>query len=108
MKIDYHPTTANSAQLTVTRTDKRLTPQGYVSAVNILNLGYRRQLLADWTAVMTVSDLFNGQRFHRYATSPLFTEQYTRFIRGRIVYLGFVYSFGSVKKEKQANFDYDQ
>jgi outer membrane receptor for ferrienterochelin and colicin len=108
LKLDYRPTAADSAQVTATRTDKRLTPQGYVSAINIVNLGYKRQLQPDLTLVMTVSDLFNGQRFHRYAVAPQFTEQYTRFIRGRIAYVGFVYTFGSARKEKQANFDYDQ
>jgi hypothetical protein len=38
VKLDYRPTAADSAQLTVTRTDKRLTPQGYVSAINLVNM----------------------------------------------------------------------
>jgi len=40
LKLDYRPTAADSAQISVTRTDKRLTPQGYVNAINIVNLGY--------------------------------------------------------------------
>ena len=35
-KLDYHPTAADSAQIIFSRTDKRLTPQGSVSAVNIV------------------------------------------------------------------------
>ena len=108
VKLDYRPTAADSAQLTANRWDKRLTPQGYVSAINIVNVGYRHQLTSDLTAVVTVSDVFNGQRFQRIATTPAFTEQYLRFVRGRILYAGLVYAFGSSKKDKQPNFEYDQ
>ena len=108
VKLDYRPTSDDSAQITVTRTDKRLTPQGYVSAINILNLGYKRQLLPDLTAVITLSDAFDGQRYRRFAAAPSFTEQYQRTVLGRVLYIGFVYSFGSTKKDKQSNFEYDQ
>jgi outer membrane receptor protein involved in Fe transport len=107
LKLDYRPTAADSAQISATRTDKRLTPQGYVSALNIVNLGYKHQVKSDLTAVATVSDLFNGQRFERFATSPTFTEVYRRSVRGRVLYVGFVYSFG-MRKDKQPNFEYDQ
>jgi outer membrane receptor for ferrienterochelin and colicin len=104
-KLDYRPTDANSAQITVTRTDKRLTPQGFVSAINIVNLGYKYQLMSDLTAVATVTDLFNGQRLHRFSTSPAFTQDYQRNVLGRILYVGVVYSFGST--DKQPAFEYD-
>jgi outer membrane receptor protein involved in Fe transport len=106
-KLDYRPTDANSAQITVTRTDKRLTPQGYVSAINIVNLGYKYQLKSDLTAVATVTDLFDGQRFHRFSTSPAFTQDYQRTVLGRILYVGVVYSFGSTDEQKQPAFEYD-
>lgn len=107
VKLDYRPTPDDSAQITATRSDKRLTPQGYVSAINIVNLGYRRQLRADLTGVMTVSDLFDGQRYRRFATTPTFTEEYQRTVRGRVLYVGLVYSFGSTKKNNQPKFEYD-
>jgi outer membrane receptor protein involved in Fe transport len=106
-KLDYRPTDANAAQITVTRTDKRLTPQGYIGAINIVNLGYRYQLSSTLRAVATVSDLFNGQRLHRFFSSPTFTEDYERKTLGRIFYVGLVYSFGFSNKEKQPGFDYD-
>ena len=106
-KLDYRPTAADSAQISATRTDKRLTPQGYVSAINIVNLGYKHQFKPDLTAVVTVSDVFNGQHFQRVATTPTFTEEYRRTVQGRILYVGFVCSFGSAKKDKPSNFDYD-
>ncbi|HEY0748476.1 MAG TPA: TonB-dependent receptor [Steroidobacteraceae bacterium] len=107
LKLDYRPTGDDSAQITITRTDKRLTPQGYVSAINLVNFGYKRQLKTDLTAVATVSDIFNGQRYRRFASTPTFTQEYQRITQGRIVYVGLVYSFGSAKKDKQG-FDYDK
>jgi outer membrane receptor protein involved in Fe transport len=50
LKLDYRPTPKDSAQVAVTRTDKRLTPQGYVSAINVVNVGYKRQIKPDLTA----------------------------------------------------------
>jgi outer membrane receptor protein involved in Fe transport len=108
VKLDYRPTADDSAQITATRTDKRLTPQGYVSAINIVNFGYKRQLLTDLTAVITLSDAFDGQRYRRFAASPSFTQEYERTVLGRVLYVGFVYSFGSTRKDKQSNFEYDQ
>jgi outer membrane receptor protein involved in Fe transport len=108
LKIDYRPTSVDSAQISTTRTDKKLTPQGYVSAINIVNLGYKHQFRQNLTAIATVSDVFDGQRFQRLVSSPTFTEIYRRTTRGRVFYLGLVYSFGATKKDKQPNFEYDQ
>jgi outer membrane receptor protein involved in Fe transport len=108
LKLDYRPTSADSVQLIGTRTDKRLTPQGYVSAINIVNVGYKRQMKPDLTGIVTVSDVFNGQRFDRFESTPTFTGDYRRTVRGRVLYVGLIYSFGSAKKDKQPNFEYDQ
>ena len=107
VKLDYRPTSDDAAQLTLTRSDKRLTPQGFVGAINLVNLGYKRQLLADLTAVVTLTDVFNGQRLRRFVTTPTFTQEYQRTTMGRVLYVGVVYSFGSTKKDKQPNFEYD-
>jgi len=108
LKLDYRPTSADSVQLIVTRTDKRLTPQGYVSAINIVNVGYKRQMKPDLTGIVTVSDVFNGQRFERFESTPTFTGDYLRTVRGRVLYVGLIYSFGSTKEDKQPNLEYDQ
>jgi len=106
-KLDYRPTAADSAQLTFTRTDKRLTPQGSVSAINIVNLGCKHSLTPALSAVATVSDVFNGQRYQRLAATPLFTQTYQRSVDGRIVFVGLAYTFGVRKKERQPTFDYE-
>jgi outer membrane receptor protein involved in Fe transport len=105
-KLDYRPTDDNSAQITVTRTDKHLTPQGYIGAINLVNLGYKYQIKSDLTTIATVTDLFNGQTYHRYSTSSAFSQDYQRHVLGRIFYIGLAYSFGSSEKEK--GFEYDQ
>ena len=107
LKLDYRPTAADSAQISATRTDKRLTPQGFVSAIDIVNLGYKHQFKPNLSAIVTVSDVFNGQRFERFATTPTFTETYRRTVQGRVFYIGFVCTFGTAKKDKQSTFDYE-
>ena len=77
-----------------------------ISAIDIVNVGYRHSFGRVLTAVATVSDLFNGQRYQRVAVTPLFTQVYERRVEGRIVYVGVVYSFGVTQKEKQPAFEY--
>jgi hypothetical protein len=79
-----------------------------LSAINIVNVGYRHQVNPDLTGIVTLSDVFNGQRYERFESTPTFTGDYLRAIRGRVLYVGLIYSFGSTKKDKQANFEYDQ
>jgi outer membrane cobalamin receptor len=106
LKLDYRPTARNLAQLSISRTDRRVTAQGYVSAINVVNVGYRRQLRADLSALATVSDLFNGQRTQGIATTRSFAGYFVRAIRGPIIYVGLIYSFGSPAK-KQQDFQYE-
>jgi outer membrane receptor protein involved in Fe transport len=106
-KLDYHPTSLDSAQLIFTRTDKRLTPQGSISAINVVNLGYKHSFTTATSLVAMVSDLFNGQRSRRIVSTPLLNQVYERDVEGRIVYVGVIYSFGVTRKDKQSNFEYD-
>ena len=108
LKLDFRPDAANSAQLAVNRSDKRLTAQGQVSAINIVNLGYKRQLSQSLNGIVTVSDVFNGQRYERLESTPTFTGDYRRSARGRVLYVGMVYSFGSRGKDRKAGFEFDQ
>ena len=106
--LNYQPTPEDTAQISVTRTDKRLTPQGYVSALNLVNLGYRRQIRPDLSLVATVTDLFDGQRFRRIVSTPQLHDLYERHQLGRIAMVGIVYTFGGQKKARSGGFDYDQ
>jgi outer membrane receptor protein involved in Fe transport len=106
--LDYHPTTADTAQLSFSRSDKRLTPQGYVSAINLVNVGYRHQIHANLSAVVTVSDLLDGQIFRRVVSTPALSDRYQREQVGRIAYIGVIYTFGAPKKSKEGGFEFDQ
>lgn len=106
-KLDYRPSAADAVQITFTRTDKRLTPQGAISAINLVNLGYKHAWTRNLSLVATVSDLFNGQRYRRFAATPTFTQIYERSVEGRIAYVGLVYSFGAPKKDRKSEFEYD-
>jgi outer membrane receptor protein involved in Fe transport len=106
-KLDYRPTADDSAQITFTRTDKRLTPQGSLTAINIVNLGYKCVLTSTLIAVATVSDLFDGQHYQRLVSTPTLTQVYERSVVGRTTFVGLVYTIGVAKKDKQSGFDYD-
>lgn len=108
LKLDFRPTAGDSAQLTLTRTDRRLTPQGYISATNIVNAGLRHQVDAALTAVATVSDLFNGQRFERIANTATVASDFLRRVQGRIFFIGATYTFGANRKDKAQGFDFDK
>ena len=106
--LDYRPSGADTLQVSVTRTDRRLTPQGSISAIDLVNIGYRRQLRPDLVVVLTLTDLFDGQRFQRLVVTPQLNDNYLRHQNGRIAFLGLVYTFGTPKRDKSTGFEYDQ
>jgi len=106
-RLDYRPTARDSARLTLTRNDSRLTPQGNISAINIVNVGYKHNFSAALSAVAMVSDLFNGQKTRRVVSTPGLTQVYERITNGRVVFLGLNYAFGVEDKESSPQFDYD-
>ncbi|HMA52716.1 MAG TPA: TonB-dependent receptor [Magnetospirillaceae bacterium] len=106
--LDWRPTAEDAAQLSVSRSDKRLTPQGYLGAIDLVNLGYKRQIRPDLAAVATMSDALNGQVLRRVVTTPTLQDTYQRQQYGQLFYVGLVYNFGGSKKSKGDGFDYDR
>jgi outer membrane receptor protein involved in Fe transport len=106
--LDWRPTQADTAQISFSRTDRRLTPQGSVSAIDLVNLGYKRQLRSDLALVITVSDAIDGQKFTRRLNTPTLQDAYRRYQIGQIAYVGLLYTFGSGKKAKESGFEYEQ
>jgi hypothetical protein len=104
--LDWRPTAVDAFQATLSRTDARLTPQGELAAINIVNFGYRRQLRPDLAFVVTLSDAFDGQRQERIIATPLLHDDYLRHQYGRIALASLVVSFGGPSK-KAAGFDYE-
>jgi outer membrane receptor protein involved in Fe transport len=108
LKLAYQPTKADTVELVATRTDKQLTPQGEIDAINIVNLGYRHGFSSSLKASIWISDLFEGQHLHRVAVTPTFTDTYQRTVVGRVIWFGLAYTFGRTSHEQPAKFDYDQ
>jgi hypothetical protein len=106
-KFDIHPGKADLAQIHVTRTDRRLTPQGSISPITVVNLGYRRKISPSLSLVATVSDALNGQHYHRTIAGPLLTQDYQRAVEGRVAFVGVTYAIQPPGKSGSARFDFD-
>jgi outer membrane receptor protein involved in Fe transport len=106
--LDYRVTAADTAQISFSRTDKRLTPQGWIGAIDLVNVGYKHQFTPSLAVVLTVTDLFDGQRQTRYVDTPALHDVYVRHQLGRIALFGLTYTFGASKKGKGNGFQYDQ
>ena len=91
--LEYRPTAADTLQLSFSRQDRRLTPQGQVSAIDLVNLGYKRELRPELALAATVSDLLDGQRFNRRISTVGLVDDYSRYQLGRLVTVGLIYSF---------------
>ena len=105
--LDYQAGARDRVQLSANYRGKRLTPQGYVMPVGVLNAGYRHQIDEALTLVATVSDLLNSQRNRRVYDTADFSGTYRRRQTGQVVYIGLAYTFGGVKKSKDAEFNYE-
>ena len=106
--LDYHPTSSDTAQISLSRSGKRLTPQGETGAIFLINLGYRHQLVRNLAFIVTASDVLNGQHYTRMLNTPTFTDTHSRRQFGQVVTAGLTYSLGPSKKARAAGFDYDQ
>ena len=107
LSLNYSPTRTDTAQATISRQARRLSPQGSVDAQTTVNVGYKHDFRPDLSAVITISDLFDSQKTVRRNAQPGFSEVYQRHQFGRIAYVGLVYSFGGRKKDR-AGFEYEQ
>jgi hypothetical protein len=99
---------ADSAQFWFTHSDRRLTPQGFVSGTNQVNVGYKRQVDRALSVTVTITDLFNGQHFTRVTATPLLMNSFRREFVGRIAFVGVVYQLGAATRSKPTGFEYEQ
>lgn len=107
LKIAYKPTERDSAQLSLSRTDSRVTAQGYDRAVTIVNLGYRRRLRLNFYGLVTVSNVFDGQRTEGVVSAPDFSGELVRAIRGPIIYIGLDWS-SATQSRTEPEFEYQK
>ncbi|MET0547229.1 MAG: TonB-dependent receptor [Caulobacterales bacterium] len=104
--LDYKPTRTDTLQISANYTGERLTPQGSVSAFTTVNVGYKRLFSDALSGLITVSDLFNDQKFKRRFDTPDLQDVSDRRQAGPVVFIGLVYTFGGKAKTKD-NFNYD-
>jgi len=105
LKLTYRRVAGESLQVAYVRRDKSLTSQGYVAATNIVNVGLQHQFEHDWAVVATISDVLNDQYYQRSLSTPTFTQQYSRYTRGQILYVGAIYTFGASAKSPKLEYD---
>lgn len=105
--LEWRPSAQDTLQAAFSRTGRRLTPQGEIGAIGLVNFGYRREMSRRFTLVATLSDAFDGQNLRRTIATPTLEDAYDRRQLGQVAYLGFQYSFGGPKKAKPAEFQYD-
>jgi outer membrane receptor protein involved in Fe transport len=104
--VDFKPTPRDTLQAAFSRSDRRLTPQGYIGAIDLANFGWRRQVTPRLALLVTLSDAFDGQTYSRHLVTPTLQDSYSRHQAGQILYGGAVYTFGGPSKSKAPNFDY--
>jgi outer membrane receptor protein involved in Fe transport len=107
-EVDYRLTLKDTFQTTFSRTAGRLTPQGTLGPVDVLNVGFKHTINLNTTLVATLSDLLNGQGLHRVVRTPDLQDDYLRLPYGRIFTIGIVYGFGAPLSKKEQEIDYDQ
>lgn len=107
LNAEWHATESNLIQVNSNYSAKRLTAQGYRLPTFYVNLGWRHDFQGQNLAfVLTVSDLFNSLKERTIIDTPALHDDLVRRARSRIIYAGFIYSFGrSGKKPKGIEFD---
>ncbi|QNK64679.1 TonB-dependent receptor [Pedobacter sp. PAMC26386] len=106
LNASYSLNSLTAFQLNSIYKSARLTPQGKYLPSFVMNLGVKRDVLKKKGSVyLTVSDLFKTQRQEADLQGPYLIQHVKTVSNSRIFYLGFSYSFGSVKKKKDLQFD---
>ncbi len=107
--LTFHLPRDTQVQVNTNYSSARLTPQGERRPTWVANLGVRHDFAKKKAAlVLTVSDLFNSLKETNVLDTPLLHETVMRRRSARVVYLGFLYNFGSpTKKTKEDPLKFD-
>ena len=103
--LSWQASSRDFVQLSGFLNGKRLTPQGYSQPTGMLNLGYRRKVDDQLSAVMTVQDIFATFRDRRVIETADLREVQTYRPRQRGVFVGFTYTFGG-GRARDPGFDF--
>lgn len=109
MNASYSLPWGTAVQLKSNYRSARITPQGKYLPSFVMNIGARQEILKKKGSVyFTVSDIFRSQRQVTRLESPGLIQNVKQISNSRIAYFGMSYSFGSVKKKKDLQFDNGQ
>jgi outer membrane receptor protein involved in Fe transport len=92
--VDYQLTPADLFQISTNYSAKRLTPQGYRLPVFTANAGFRHNFGGNFSGVLTVNDLFDSHKHKNYIETAVLHDVSVGRMRGRVIFLGLVYTFG--------------
>lgn len=108
LNCNWHATKVDSVQLDANYSAKRLTAQGYRLPTGVANLGWRHDFKdRKYAFTLTVSDLFDSLREHTVIDTPILHDDITRRRSSRIVYAGFIYTFGKPPKKQKDDLQFD-
>lgn len=107
LTLNWQPTPDDFLQVSGVYMGESVLPQGEIESAPLLNLGYRRKLTRDLAFLVTVRDLFDEfGNIQTYDTSN-FRERTDRSMRGRALYLGLTWNFGSgPRRDQPPQFDF--
>lgn len=109
LNAEWHATKTDLFQLNSNYSAKRLTAQGYRLPTFYLNLGWRHDFNGKNLAfILTVSDLFDSLKERTIIDTPILHDDITRRRSSRIVYAGFVYTFGNAGRKKDKGIQFDE
>ena len=105
---NFNLTKSSILQLTCNYRSARLTPQGNIHPVLIVNTGIRQDLAkGKLSMTLTASDLFSSNRQRSELDVPYLKQSAINKRDGLIIYLGLSYRFGIIKKQKEEKLQFD-
>jgi outer membrane receptor protein involved in Fe transport len=106
--LNWRPTAKDQVQLSGFLSGRTLRPQGYRGASGMISLGYRHQFTDALSFVATARDLLDNFGETIVYDTPEFRDRAERKFGGRIIFVGFSYTFGGNKgNRRDPSFDFE-
>ena len=103
--LNWQATPDDLVQLQGFMNGKRLTPQGYISPMGGVNLGYRHKLNEKVSLIFTAQDLFSTLRYKQVIDTPLLKARLRQDFDSRLFLAGFSWTFGG-GRQRDPGFDF--
>jgi len=106
--VNLYVVKASLVQINAYYRSTRLTPQGEYDPLFLINLGVRHDIFGNKAALtLTVSDLFNVLEWTSNIDTRVLYDSATYKRDSRIIYLGFIYHFGSSKNDSKEDLQFE-